>query len=607
MIPRATQEKLATDHPDGTKHKAKIDIALPLLGEGLPAEAVVMTLREKFPKATEAEIRGVVNWCQNKNPTPSVNGHPEAAGYPRTTFPAVPATRSSPKKLAANLVNGCVSHLTSPVELNGDQAGQFLRSLYGAEEYVNIVCKFTTVEKKGEIKANPSGAGKTQKRDWWLKFFSEKGVPFGEAGAWIRPNPVLEHGSGADGAITNADVTDYRFLLLESDVLSLEEQLAVYEKLQLPLAAILTSGGKSAHAWLTLDAEDAEDYAEKAQRILAILAPLGFDQANKNPSRLSRLPGVVRKIGGTGEGKQELLYLNPKAEAITELEIERLMIRVQPPKYVAKSMPDAIEDSLDLYQDIYRNKIKSGLRTGFPRFDGITGGLKRGWLTVIAGATNVGKSSFVLNIINHVLAGGSRVALFSFEMDYLEINDVLFAQVGGVDRNKFNHGYFAAADFGLISSAALKMKQYRLDVYDDPQIRLADLTQICLAMDGLALVVLDYLQMIAVDGYRDNREQQVASLSRGAKALAKTLKCPVIALSQLNEEGKVRESRAIGHDANCVIVLEEDDGQIEAKVVKGRSIPKGSFYFDFQPEICRFTETGCDEKLQRLVPQERPN
>ena len=132
-----------------------------------------------------------------------------------------------------------------------------------------------------------------------------------KAGAWLRPNPVKEVGSGAKGAFMDADVVALRFLLLESDCLPLNLQLSAIASFRLPVAAILTSGGQSYHAWVDLNCHDQEEYTVAAARILGATAKFGFDAANKNPSRLSRLPGAQRGVKAQGDGKQRLVYLNP--------------------------------------------------------------------------------------------------------------------------------------------------------------------------------------------------------------------------------------------------------------------------------------------------------
>jgi hypothetical protein len=187
-------------------------------------------------------------------------------------------------------------------------------ALYGKNDYINIVTDFTVEENDGEQKANPSGAGKTLLRDEWLHYIRDRGTPQSEAGAWIRPNPVKQRGSGKEGAVCDDDITSCRFTILESDVLAVDLQISLWARLPLPVAAVIKSGARSVHAWVMLNCLTAEEYNAKVDRIYTLLARFGLCQNNKNPSRLSRLPGSQREIGKRGDGAQRLIYLNPEPD-----------------------------------------------------------------------------------------------------------------------------------------------------------------------------------------------------------------------------------------------------------------------------------------------------
>src|SRR4029077_9737115 len=129
---------------------------------------------------------------------------------------------------------------------------------------VNLGCAYE-VNQHG--KAHPIGHGKTLSVCAWCRWFHDRGIPQTRAGAWARPNPVKEVGSGFEGAVIDADVTAPRFLLLESDCLPFKLQLCALANFRLPIAAILTSGGASVHAWIRLDSADLQDYNDSASRI----------------------------------------------------------------------------------------------------------------------------------------------------------------------------------------------------------------------------------------------------------------------------------------------------------------------------------------------------
>jgi len=127
-----------------------------------------------------------------------------------------------------------------------------------------------------------------------------------------RFNPITQTGSGAGDTHRDADVAAWRYLLVESDELPLGLQLSLYSRLALPIAALLTSGGKSVHAIVKIDSDDAQDFRATADFVLGRLMRFGVDPQNRNPSRYGRLPGVQRSIGAIGDGRQRLLYLNPQ-------------------------------------------------------------------------------------------------------------------------------------------------------------------------------------------------------------------------------------------------------------------------------------------------------
>lgn len=601
-IPAATAHKLAGTFPKGTRHQAKIDIAIPLIGNGLPPSAVAATLREKFPEAAQKEIDDVVQWAVDKNPSPSGHG---TANYSRPTFTrpapaAKPVTRSPGEQCRWFMGEVETTPETmrdaSPIAFSGNPAQElqtFLETLYGPDEKLNIVCKF--FERDG--KATPHGGGKTMSRLEWVEYVAKNGVPQSRAGAWIRPNPC-NAGTGKDGAITDADVTAHRFVLVESDAVPVETQLALYARLNLPIAAVILSGGKSAHAWIRVDAPDADAYDTTAKRLFELLAPYGVDKANKNPSRLSRLPGSIRSIGSTGDGAQRLLHL---AHHVTGADLDKLESQLKIPLTEEKPLRDLMVNSLERFSDLYNNRGKLGVQVGLRQFDFDTGGFKPGQMTVIAAGTNQGKSTVALNLLNGALHNGNGVALFTLEMDREEIADLIVANNCRVNRNCFNTGFFEPNDTLRITEKILKLAALPLWIYDEASMTVDDIrarVELLKAEKKISLVVIDYVQIVTHPDARTPREQQVAEIARGIRILAKETKLPFIILSQLNDEGKLRESRVVAHEAHNVIILEPNNDQslMVMKVVKGRRIMKKDYTLQYEPEFARvFCGSPIDE------------
>jgi hypothetical protein len=215
-----------------------------------------------------------------------------------------------PIEAAGKFLAGSECHeadLDSPIRPPEDwtRDGECLTAfLYEPHELVNVVVDF---QLDADGKARPIGKGVTLPRNEMIRRL-RRGDLHSKAGGWLRMNPLDGNG------IADANVTAFRFALVEFDDLPFPLQLSLVSKLPLPISLIQTSGGRSIHAWVRVNARDANEYRALTSKLLALLSRFGVDQANKNPSRLSRLPGVVRTIGATGDGRQRILYLNPDPE-----------------------------------------------------------------------------------------------------------------------------------------------------------------------------------------------------------------------------------------------------------------------------------------------------
>ena len=196
-----------------------------------------------------------------------------------------------------------------------------------------------------------------------------------EAGAWIRFNPL-------DGAgVSNQNVTELRYALVESDTLEIERQKAIMEELQLPIAIMLYSGGKSIHAIVKVDAVTVQDYREKVDYLYRICEKngLSIDKQNKNPSRMSRMPGVRR-----GDKNQYILAENIGLATFDEWK-------------------EYIEDSIDTYPDIVTFSELQELPALSPEI--IHGILRKGHKMLISGASKAGKSFLLIELAISITTG----------------------------------------------------------------------------------------------------------------------------------------------------------------------------------------------------------
>jgi hypothetical protein len=325
-IPPATAAELANPAAPGGRHHQAVKIACSLIGNGLSGAAVFAELRTKYDdEVSDDELHGIVEWAEEQDFKPSgyrpAKIHRTNAVKRADTSPAgaTSNTEAFLKGYHCDAVDVVASGPVNPDNMPASHAVTLLKNLYQPDDLVNIVTEYTEAHSKnGKVKYNPQGYGITKTASEWITEIERDNVPIGAAGVWIRMNPL--DGKG----IADANVVAHRFALVEFDNISVELQLPFLRRLPVPLAAIITSGGKSIHGWVAVNAGTESEYDKTVAALLALLKPFGVDQSNKNPSRLSRLPGAIRRLGGSGDGRQRLLYCNPEVMAAGPLDLTAL-------------------------------------------------------------------------------------------------------------------------------------------------------------------------------------------------------------------------------------------------------------------------------------------
>jgi replicative DNA helicase len=252
----------------------------------------------------------------------------------------------------------------------------------------------------------------------------------------------------------------------------------------------------------------------------------------------------------------------------------------------------------------------TGVPTGFKSLDEITSGFQRGELIVVAARPSMGKTSFMLNIAENVSMNNKiPVLIFSMEMSALQITKNMLCSIAEVDAHLMRTGTIADVDFLRIPTAMGNLSQSPISIDDTPALSLLEIrakSRRFQSQKGIQLIIIDYLQLMEGSS-AENRQQEITSISRGLKALAKELDVPVVAISQLNRsveqrEGHkprmsdLRESGSIEQDADVVMLLHRDDyydpnknpGLVELNVVKQRNGPIGTINLKFIKNMLRF-------------------
>ena len=255
----------------------------------------------------------------------------------------------------------------------------------------------------------------------------------------------------------------------------------------------------------------------------------------------------------------------------------------------------------------------TGVPTGFTDLDKMTSGLQPGDLVIVAGRPSMGKTTFSMNIGEHVaIEQGLPVAVFSMEMGAVQLATRMLGSVGLLDQHRMRTGKLLPEDWPRVTHAVEKMQDAQVYIDETPALsamevraRARRLSRQC---GKLGLIIIDYLQLMSGRGGGDNRATEISEISRSLKGLAKELECPLIALSQLNRSleqrpnkrpvmSDLRESGAIEQDADVIIFIYRDEvynpdspdkGTAEIIIGKQRNGPIGTVRLTFQGMSTRF-------------------
>ena len=271
---------------------------------------------------------------------------------------------------------------------------------------------------------------------------------------------------------------------------------------------------------------------------------------------------------------------------------------------------DAVFDRLDQRKGL--GGEHSGIPTGYGELDTLTAGLQKSDLVIIAARPSIGKTSFALNIVRHVIVNEGKVVLFvSLEQSKIELAERLLCCQARVNSHRIRTARLDSDDMDKLFAATEALQQGKLFIDDTPGQNMLRITANARRLQrrdrGLDLIVVDYLQLIDPDSRRDSRQEQVAGISRRLKFLARELEVPVVALAQVNRSSEdrqdhkprlsdLRESGAIEQDADVVMIMHrpeagepgQQEGIIELNIAKQRNGPTGDLTLKFEKEYMRF-------------------
>jgi replicative DNA helicase len=314
---------------------------------------------------------------------------------------------------------------------------------------------------------------------------------------------------------------------------------------------------------------------------------------------------------------------NPQGRAVSQIvdESEQKIFNIgeqgKRNKQGFQGMDTLVVNLLDRVQEMADNPNDvTGVRTGFYDFDRMTAGLQPGDLIVLAARPSMGKTALAINIAEHVaLNEGLPVAVFSMEMGAAQLAVRVVGSIGRIDQGHLRTGRLTDEEWPRLIETIEKLRTISLHIDESPGLNSSEVRanarRLSRQYGQLGLIVVDYLQLMSGNGGNDgeNRATELGEISRGLKMLARELKCPVIALSQLNRSveqrpdkrpmmSDLRESGAIEQDADIIMFIYRDEyytkdackepGVAEVIIAKQRNGPTGTVKLAFLRNITKF-------------------
>lgn len=400
----------------------------------------------------------------------------------------------------------------------------------------------------------------------------------------------------------------------------------------LPAEAFYTEGHQA--IWGAMQSLDA---AGKPIDLLTVIEQLGQDadrsyigelavQATSaanatHYAQIIRDKWILRSVSQAGlDAHKKVLSGVDPVEAVAYAQSRILEIgesRTSGPVSIKQILPACVDRIDELFHS--DNEI-TGLATGFTDLDRMTTGFQPGDLVVIAGRPAMGKSAIAMNIAERAALEGKPTLVFSLEMPKEQLVNRCLSSLGRIPLQRIRTGKLWDDDWPLLTEAMNRLAGASLSIDETPAITVADARARArrLSRHGrLGLIVVDYLQLMSGSG--ENRASEISEISRGLKALAKEMQCPVIALSQLNRDvekrpnkrpvmSDLRDGGSIEQDADIIIFPYRDEyyreaderdprhGIAELNIAKQRNGETGTVYLTFLGQYTRFE--NCEHRAK---------
>jgi replicative DNA helicase len=340
-------------------------------------------------------------------------------------------------------------------------------------------------------------------------------------------------------------------------------------------------------------------------------------------AKIVRERSVLRQLIGAANGIADSAFAPDGRDSNTLLELaERSVFQISEdrtkeggPEKVAPLLQRAVEKVNFLFSS--KGAI-TGQATGFSDLDKKTAGLQSSDLVIVAARPSMGKTAFVVNMMEHSVMSGGTVLLFSMEMPSEQIVMRMLSSLGRIDQTRLRSGELQDDDWSRFTGAVSQLRDKKLYIDDTPALTPGEIRarsrRVSREAGGLDMIVVDYMQLMRTADKSENRTAEISEISRSLKALAKEMRCPLVACAQLNRQlesrtdkrpmmSDLRESGAIEQDADLILFIyrdevynetTEDKGIAEIIIGKQRNGPIGKTKLTFMGHLTKFEDLASD-------------
>ena len=430
---------------------------------------------------------------------------------------------------------------------------------------------------------------------------------------------VLPHSIEGEQSVIGSMLMDREAIITASEIISAEDFYQHQYGIMFEAMIELFNEGKPVDLVTLqnrLKEKDVPPEISSLEFVRDIITTVPTSANVKSYANIVREKAVLRKLIKTNEDIANTCYLGRESLDVILADTEKRIFDLLQSRDSREFVPIR-QVALDVLEKIEKaSKTKetvTGVPTGFIDLDYKTSGFQPSDLILLAARPSMGKAAFVLNVVDHV-AVKKRIPcmVFSLEMSKEQLVNRMLSMESNVDTQKLRTGTLTDSDWDAVVEGVGIIGNSSLIIDDTPGISISELRSKCRKMkleQGLGMIIIDYLQLMTGSGKTsDNRQQEISEISRSLKALARELKAPVVALSQLSRAcesradhrpmlSDLRESGAIEQDADVVMFLYRDDYYTkdsemkdiaEVIIAKQRNGPIGTVNLVWMPQYTKF-------------------